>query len=358
LFNELAREDGTIFQPLNQVLFGGEAVTPHWVHHVIECGPPKRLLHVYGPTECTTFATFYPVTHVDKDAGTIPIGRPISNTIAYVLDNEGKPAPVGVPGELYLGGEGLALGYINQTELTREKFVRNPFGGTEDHLYRTGDIARYLSDGNIEFVGRADRQVKIRGFRIEPEEVEAILKRHPSVEDAVIIAREDEPGERQLAAYIVPRSGEPASDWGGFLRSRLPDYMMPSAFVLLDKLPLTPNGKVDRCALPTPERRSEDYRAPRSGQEQILCQIFAEVLKLDRVGVDDNFFALGGHSLLAMQLVNRLRETFGAALDVEIPLRAVFENPTVAAISEVIKNIMWAAGETGRIPEEGEEMVL
>ena len=360
LFNELAREDGRIFQSLNQVLFGGEAVNPHWVRHVMECGPPKRLLHVYGPTECTTFATFYPVTHVEKDAPTIPIGRPISNTTAYVLDGEEKPVPVGVPGELYLGGEGLALGYINQPELTRDKFVTNPFVDTGNHLYRTGDLARYLSDGNIEFIGRLDGQVKIRGFRIEPGEIESILKRHPGLEDAVVVAREEEPGERCLVAYLVPRRAARKSDWGGFLRRKLPDYMMPSAFVLLDKLPLTPNGKIDRRALPAPERKIEAYRAPRSPQEQILCEIFAKVLKLERVGIDDNFFALGGHSLLAMQLVNRMRETLRAELDVEIPLRAVFENPTVAGISELIQNITWAAGavQTDRSPGQGEEMVF
>jgi nonribosomal peptide synthetase DhbF len=244
--------------------------------------------------------------------------------------------------------------------LTRDIFVANPFVDTGNQLYRTGDLARYLPDGNIEFIGRIDGQVKIRGFRIEPGEIEAILKRHPGVEDAVVVAREDQPGERRLVAYIVPQNGESTSDWSSFLRRKLPDYMMPSAFVLLDKLPLSPNGKVDRHALPAAERQTEAYRAPRSPQEQILCEIFAEVLKLERVGVDDNFFALGGHSLLAMQLVNRMRETLGAELDVEIPLRAVFENPTVAAISEVVENIMWAAGaiETDRTPEEGEEMVL
>jgi amino acid adenylation domain-containing protein len=360
LFNELARENGRIFQSLNQVLFGGETVNPHWVRHVMECGPPKRLLHVYGPTECTTFATFYPVTHVEKDAATIPIGRPISNTTSYVLDSDGKPVPVGVPGELYLGGEGLALGYINQPELTRDIFVANPFVDTGNQLYRTGDLARYLPDGNIEFIGRIDGQVKIRGFRIEPGEIEAILKRHPGLEDAVVVAREEEPGERRLVAYLVPRSDGRTSDWGGFLRRKLPDYMMPSAFVLLDKLPLTLNGKIDRRALPAPERQIETYRAPRSPQEQILCEIFAEVLKLERVGIDDNFFALGGHSLLAMQLVNRMRENLRAELDVEIPLRTVFENPTVAGISELIQNITWAAGavQTDRSPGQGEEMVF
>ncbi|HEY5742609.1 MAG TPA: amino acid adenylation domain-containing protein, partial [Terrimicrobiaceae bacterium] len=227
---------------------------------------------------------------------------------------------------------GLAQGYINQPELTRDKFVPNPFADTGHLLYRTGDIVRYLPDGNIEFIVRADGQVKIRGFRIEPGEVEVVLKRHPAVEDAVVTAREDEPGERRLAAYIVLQNGDPTGDWRGFLQERFPDYMIPSAFVILDKLPLTPNGKVDRHALPAPERQLESYRAPRSPQEEILCGIFAEVLKLERVGIEDNFFALGGHSLLAIQLVNRTRETLGVELDV----RTIFEMPVVSELASCL----------------------
>ena len=342
LLNELAAVNGRIFQGVKQVLFGGEAVNPESVRRVLESGgAPRRLLHVYGPTECTTFATFYPVTHVEKDAATIPIGRPISNTTAYVLDKHGNPLPIGVPGELYVGGPGVAQGYLNRPELTRERFVADPFSADKSQrLYRTGDIVKFLADGNIEFVGRADGQVKIRGFRIEPGEVEAVLKRHCGVEDAVVVAREDEPGERRLVAYVVPKKGEPTKDWGGFLQGKLPDYMMPSAFVVLDKLPLTLNGKVDRRALPAPERRIKAYRAPRTPQEQILCEIFADLLPVDRVGIDDDFFELGGHSLLAMQLVSRVRNTLGsklAARGIDVPLRVFFENPTVAAIAEYIE---------------------
>ena len=331
LFNELAAANGRIFQSVKQVLFGGEAVNAESVRRVVESGgAPRRLLHVYGPTECTTFATFHLVTHVEKDATSIPIGRPISNTTAYVLDKHGNPVPIGVPGELYLGGPGVAQGYLNQPELTRERFVADPFAADRtQRLYRTGDVVKFLADGTIEFMGRMDNQVKIRGFRIEPGEVETVLKRHCGVEDAVVLAREDEPGERRLVAYVVPKSGEPEKDWGGFLKEKLPDHLIPSAFVVLDKLPLTPHGKVDRRALPAPQRQIEGYRAPRTPQEQILCEIFAEVLKLERAGVDDNFFAFGGHSLLAMQLVSRVRNTLGS----ELAVRAIFEAPTVAGLA-------------------------
>ena len=258
LFNELAAWNGSIFKGIKQVLFGGEAVNPHWVSHVLESGPPQRLLHVYGPTECTTFATFYLVQHVSADATTIPIGRPISNTTAYVLDSHRNPVPVGIPGELYLGGPGLAQDYLNRPELTREKFVPDPFGEEKgQRLYKTGDIVKYLPDGNIEFIGRADHQVKIRGFRIEPGEVEAVLGRHANVETAVVVVREDEPGERQLVAYIVPRNGSVPNEWRDFLRGKLPAYMIPSAFVELDALPMTASGKIDRLALPKPQCDSE-----------------------------------------------------------------------------------------------------
>ena len=329
LFNEFASHDGKFFHALEQVLFGGEAVNPRWVAHVLESGPPKRLLHVYGPTECTTFALFYRVQELPlENATTIPIGKPISNTTAYVLDRDRNPVPVGSPGELYLGGEGLARGYINQPELTREKFVPHPFSDGTGLLYRTGDVVRYLADGNIEFIGRADGQVKIRGFRIEPSEIEVVVKRHPNVEDAAVLAREDELGKRRLVAYIVPQNRASAVDWQAFLQTKLPEYMVPSFFVSLEKLPLTPNGKVDRQALPAPGLQLKSYRAPRSPQEEMLCAIFAEVLKVERVGIDDSFFALGGHSLMAIKLVNRIRGTLGIDLDV----RSVFEMPIVAQL--------------------------
>ncbi|HEY5707247.1 MAG TPA: amino acid adenylation domain-containing protein, partial [Terrimicrobiaceae bacterium] len=331
LFNELAAADPGMFGGVRHLLVGGEAVNARWARHVLESAtPPLRLLNGYGPTECTTFAVVHHIDHLPANAVTVPIGRPISNTKAYVLDSQLMPVPIGIPGELYLGGAGLANGYLNRPDLTEERFISNPFGDSDSpRLYRTGDRVKYLSDGNIEFICRNDNQVKIRGFRIEPGEVEVALKHHPGVEDTVVVAREDETGERRLVAYVVPKNGEPTKDWGGFLQGKLPDYMVPSAFVVLDKLPSTPNGKVDRRALPAPERRIEAYRAPRTPQEQILCEIFADLLSVDRVGIDDNFFELGGHSLLAMQLASRVRSTLGAELEV----RVVFEAPTVAGLA-------------------------
>ena len=330
LFNELAAWNGRIFEGIKQVLFGGEAVNPHWVRHVVESGPPKRLLHVYGPTECTTFATFYPVQQVPAGATTIPIGRPISNTTAYVLDGHRNPVPVGVPGELYLGGPGLAQLYLNRPELTQEKFVPDPFCRSDgQRLYKTGDIVKYLPDGNIEFIGRADQQLKIRGFRIEPGEIEVVLGSHANVEAAVVVAREDEPGERQLVAYIVPRNGSASRDWRDFLMGKMPAYMIPSAFIELEALPMTASGKVDRQALPAPESPGEAYSPPRTPQEEILCEIFADLLSVERVGINDNFFELGGHSLLAIRLVLRLRKI----VQIEVPVTAVFEHPTISDLS-------------------------
>ena len=354
LFNELAAADVRIFEGIKQVLFGGEAVNPEPVRRVLESGgAPGRLLHVYGPTECATFATWYAVSHVGKEAATIPIGRPISNTTAYVLDGQGQPVPIGVPGELYLGGPGVAQGYLNEPELTRESFVADPFAEDKSQrLYRTGDLVKWLADGNLEFIGRADAQVKIRGFRIEPGEVEVVLKRHPDVEDAAVIAREDEPGQRRLVAYVVARNGERRTDWGGFLRSKLPDYMMPSAFVLLDKLPLSPNGKVDRRALRAPARQLETYRAPKTPQEQILCAIFAEVLKLERVGVDDNFFALGGDSIMSILLVSRARRC-----GLELTPRDVFQLRTVGALAAAARAPELAGQSKSRAAEAIGEIV-
>jgi amino acid adenylation domain-containing protein len=351
LFNELARADATLFQGLNQVLFGGEAVNPQWVRQVMESARPKRLLHVYGPTECTTFATFYPVTHVEKNVTTIPIGKPISNTTAYVLDKQGHPVPIGIPGELYLGGPGVAEGYPNEPELTRERFVPDPFVLDQtQRLYRTGDVVKFLPDGNIEFIGRCDGQVKIRGFRIEPGEVEVVLRRYIAVEDAVVVAREDEPGERELVAYIVPRRDSAPGDWRGFLQGKLPAYMIPSAFVELDALPMTPSGKVDRLALPKPERRLGENSAgvELTPTEQIVSNVWANVLGTDGSGVEKSFFELGGHSLLAIQVVTALRQI----LQIEIPVNALFSNPTVSSFSRHLDQIVAQNLQTVRPPIE------
>jgi acyl carrier protein len=284
--------------------------------------------------------------------GSIPIGRPIANTEVYLLDSQLSPVPIGVSGELYIGGDGLARGYLNRPELTAEKFIAHPFTKERGaRLYKTGDVARYLPDGNIEFLGRMDHQVKVRGYRIEVGEIESALGQHPAVRDAVVLAREDTLGDpsaslmtgKRLVAYVVPRR-EPApivSGLNSFLKEKLPQYMIPSAFVFVDIMPLTPNGKIDRKALPAPDQSrpemGELYVAPRTPVEEMIAEIWAQVLKLDTIGVHDNFFELGGHSLLAAQVVSRIRE----ALQADLPLRVLFEKPTVASLSDYVEAVRW-----------------
>ncbi|MEW5928157.1 MAG: non-ribosomal peptide synthase/polyketide synthase [Gemmatimonadota bacterium] len=334
LFNRVAHEEPGGFGTLRHLLFGGEAVDPASVRRVLESGAPGRLLHVYGPTETTTYASRHLVRGVEPDAATVPIGGPLGNTTLYVLDAGGEALPAGLPGELYVGGPGVARGYLGRPKLTVEKFVPDPFSAEAGaRLYRTGDRVRWTAAGEIEFLGRVDQQVKIRGFRIEPGEVEAALLAEEGVHEAVVLAREDAPGDRRLVAYVVAAEGgaaPTAAELRAGLRQRLPEHMVPGAFVLLESIPLTANGKVDRRALPAPERGSAGaYAAPRTATEGVLAGIWAEVLRTERVGVLDNFFELGGHSLLATQVVSRVWEAFG----VEVPLKALFEVPTVAGLA-------------------------
>ncbi|NCT61530.1 MAG: amino acid adenylation domain-containing protein [Microcystis aeruginosa G13-01] len=336
LFNQLANLVPQAFSNLRCLLFGGEAVEPKWVEEVLEKGAPQRLLHVYGPTENTTFSCWYLVEKVASTATTIPIGKAIANTQIYLLDKNLQPVPIGVVGELHIAGAGLAKGYLNRPELTQEKFIANPFDKTgKSKLYKTGDLARYLPDGNIEYVGRIDNQVKIRGFRIELGEIEAVLSQNQAVQSSCVIVREDNLGDKRLVAYVVlqPEINLTTNEIRQFLRAKLPDYMVPTAFVLLDTFPLTPNGKIDRRALPVPDLQSQgEYIAPRNPIEEKIAQIWAEVLKLERVSIEDNFFELGGHSLLATQVISRCQEAFEIAL----PLRYLFESPTIAQLSAVI----------------------
>jgi acyl carrier protein len=269
----------------------------------------------------------------------VPIGRPIANTQIYILDPHLNPVPIGVVGELHSGGVGLARGYLNRRELTAQKFVANPFSDQPGaRLYKTGDLARYLPDGNIEFLGRIDNQVKIRGFRIELGEIEFVLGQHPTVQSSVVVVQEDTPGDKRLVAYAVGQQGESfdAAEIRKYLKQKLLEYMIPSAFVLLDEFPLTPNGKVDRKALPAPNQDRPElgniYQAPRTPVEEALASIWCELLNVDRVGIQDSFFELGGHSLLATQVISRMRNAFS----IEVPLRQMFDAPTIAEMETFI----------------------
>ena len=339
LFNQLIQLAPDAFASLSYVLFGGEAVTPSLVRELLLHNAPEHLLHVYGPTENTTFSTWYPVQEVPTTAQTVPIGRSISNSEVYVLDEQLRLVPVGAPGELYVGGEGLARGYHRQPDLTAERFIPHPFSEEPGaRLYRTGDQVRWREDGVLEFLGRMDQQVKIRGFRIEPAEIETILAESPSIQKCAVMVRKDKNGEKSLVAYIVPRPDQeimPAK-MRAYLKTRLPDYMLPSAWVVLDHLPLTDNGKVDRRALPEPEwtslRHTTDYVAPDTSVEQKLADIWRQVLGVEQVGIHDDFFDLGGHSLLAMRIISQVRDTF----HIEIPLKSLFVASTVSELALVI----------------------
>jgi amino acid adenylation domain-containing protein len=331
-FRQLIRVDGERGGDLalRVVVFGGEALEPASLREWVErrgAGTP-RLVNMYGITETTVHVTYRVITREDVFAGSgSPIGQAIPDLRLYVLDPTRRPVPVGVPGELYVGGAGVARGYLNRPELTAERFVDDPFA--PGRLYRTGDRVRWTADGGLEYLGRLDEQVKIRGFRIELGEIEARLAEHPEVREAVVLAREDVPGDRRLVAYVV--GAVEADALRAHVRQSLPEYMVPSAFVVVDRLPLTAHGKVDRRALPAPDLAGEEerYVAPRTPVEETLAGIWAETLRLERVGVEDGFFDLGGHSLLATRVLSRVREEFG----VELPLRALFEGPTVAEMA-------------------------
>ena len=331
LFNQLAHSVPHAFAGLKSLLFGGEAVEPKWVQAVLEKGAPANFIHVYGPTESTTFASWHRVEAVSADALTIPIGIPLANTQLYILDAYLQLVAVGIPGELHIGGAGLARGYLNRPDLTAEKFIANPF--KEGRLYKTGDLARYLPDGRIEYLGRIDHQVKIRGFRIELGEIEAVLSRHERVQQCVVIVREDPPDNKILLAYVVAGEVE-VNALREFLKQQLPEYMVPSTFVRLEALPLTLNGKVDRRALPLPSAEKlnqSDFAPPQTADQIMLARLFAESLHLpvEQIGLNDNFFELGGHSLLAVQLIHRINK----ALAQDLKLADLFSVPTIAGLS-------------------------
>jgi acyl carrier protein len=291
------------------------------------------IINMYGPTETTVWSS---VHLVDEIGHTIPIGRPISNTVIYIVDKYVQPVPIGVPGEIFIGGEGVARGYLNRPELTAEKFIFNPFGAEADsRLYRTGDLGRFRADGTIEFLGRIDHQVKIRGHRVELHEIELAFSQHPALREIVVVAREDTAGDQRLVAYVVATSNAKptATELRRFAQDRLPEAMMPAVFVFLDELPLTPNGKVNRKALPAPEGQRPEletaYIAPGTRQEKTIAQVWSELLGVVQVGLNDNFFDLGGNSLLVVQAQSRLREALGR----DLPVVKLFQYPTVKALA-------------------------
>jgi amino acid adenylation domain-containing protein len=346
LFNQVAQSEPDAFAPLRYLSFGADTSDAQAVRRVLESGKPLHLVHLYGPTEGTTLSSWYEIEKVPADARTIPIGQSVSNTELWVLDQYGHVLPVGVPGELFIGGDGLAREYLKHPKLTAEKFVPHPFSNEPGaRLYRTGDLVRYLSDGNIDFLGRMDQQVKIRGFRIELGEIEAVLNEHTAVRESVVLVRDDVPGEKRLVAYVVADSGAIVNELRSWLRERLPEYFVPTFFIVLDKLPLTANGKVDRRALPAPDQSEllkEKLVAPRTPEEEKIAAIWSDVLDIKPIGIQTNFFDLGGHSLLATRVVTRISEAFG----IRLPLRALFDSPTiagvaaqVASVSEIVKKL-------------------
>jgi amino acid adenylation domain-containing protein len=335
--------------PRRLLVVGGEASPREGATQVQTLNRDLRILNHYGPTETTVGVLTWEVTQDGQWTSTLPLGRPLRNTRAYVLDANLLPAPIGVPGELYVGGDNVTRGYLNQPDLTAERFIPDPFSAEPGaRFYKTGDMVRFLSEDTIEFLGRKDQQIKIRGYRIEPGEIEAQLELHPDVREAIVIPREDQPGEKRLVAYVAAAAPSlQVNDLRSHLAERLPEYMLPSSFVLLSALPRTPNGKIDRQALPAPAEAedTELFVAPRTAVEAALAGIWAELLGVEEIGVKNSFFELGGHSLMAMQLLSRLRGTF----QLELPLRVVFEAPTIAELALALVRSEVRPGQVERI---------
>jgi len=347
---EIDRKVSQIPDSLRLVITGSDQVLPEklalWQKLVTEKRQNIQWINAYGLTETTITSTVYqlPVNYQLNTTHSVPIGRPIANTEIYILDQNLQPVPIGIPGELHIGGAGLARGYLNRKQLTNEKFISNPISSSKSsRLYKTGDLARYLPDGNIEFLGRIDYQVKIRGFRIELGEIEAVLAQHPLVKSSAVIVREIQPGNKQLVAYVVTEDhSNIQQDLRSFLKQNLPDYMLPAFFVRLAELPLTPTGKINRRALSALmlELNHEiDYILPRNPLEQKLAEIWCQVLGLEKVSVEENFFNLGGHSLATIQIISRIRET----LKIDLPLQYLFTEPTIAGLTKIINQLLQTA---------------
>ncbi|MEG4417921.1 amino acid adenylation domain-containing protein [Microcoleus sp. LAD1_D5] len=351
----LSQETLVLAPSLRLTIIGGEKALPErlktWIERV---GQQVRLVNTYGPTEATVVGTICELSAADATLRELPIGRPIGNVQTYILDCHGQPVPTGIPGELHIGGAGLARGYLNRPELTAEKFIPSPFSNEPgSRLYKTGDLTRYRPDGNIEYVGRIDNQVKIRGFRIELAEIEAALSQHPAVRESAVLVWSEANARKRLVAYVVPETREqnsslPSSELRQFLQERLPDYMVPSAFVLRSKLPLTPNGKLDRKALPAPDRDrpelEEAFAAPRTASEKILAEIWAQVLGLEQVGIDDNFFELGGDSILSIQVISKANQA-----GLRLTPKQLFQHQTIAQLATVADTAQTQQSEQGLI---------
>jgi acyl-CoA synthetase (AMP-forming)/AMP-acid ligase II/acyl carrier protein len=342
---------------LRRIFCGGESLPIALKERFFEA-LDVDLFNQYGPTEATVDATFH-LCERDNFARSVPIGRPIANTQIYILDHRLQPVPIGVTGELYIGGTGLAQGYLNRPDLTAERFIPDPFGNKKgERLYKTGDLASYLPNGDIEFLGRGDYQVKLRGLRIELGEIEAWLSEHPAVNEALVAVHEAATDDARLVAYVTLRQEQaPApGELNEFLKERGPEFMVPSEFVILNNFPLLPSGKIDRQALPAPCQartdQSEKFIAPRTPIENGLARIWARVLRVERVGVQDNFFDLGGHSLLAMQMISRAREAF----QLELPLRLFFDAPVIEKLALVVEDLLIKKIED--IPEEEAQHLL
>jgi acyl-coenzyme A synthetase/AMP-(fatty) acid ligase/acyl carrier protein len=356
-------KDAEMTSRVSALVVGGENLLAKAIAFWQQNAAGTRIFNEYGPTETVVGCCVYEAQKSEDGVGSVPIGRPIANTQIYILDPHLQPLPIGSPGELFIAGIPLARGYLNRPELTAQRFLPDPFSTSPgSRIYRTGDRARYLSDGVIEYLGRLDEQVKIRGYRIELGEIEAMLRQHPSVSEAVVLAREDYEAERRLVAYLVLPAGEEANsaEVRSYLRQRLPEYMVPGSYVYLEEMPLSSNGKVERGRLPAPEEveggaggaAGKSYEGARTPIEEMLVGLYAEVLHVERVSITDSFFDLGGHSLLATQLISRVRETF----QVEVPLRALFEAPTVAGLAVILEESI--IKEVEEISEEEAQKLL
>jgi aspartate racemase len=351
LFQQVVDERLEALSGLRQLLAGGDVLSVPHVRRVLAELPGCRLINGYGPTENTTFTCCHTVTAATDLEHSVPIGRPIANSRVYVLDRQRRPVPIGVPGELWIAGDGLARGYLNRPELTAERFVAHDLGGgLHERLYRSGDLVRYLADGSLQFLGRLDDQVKLRGFRVEPGEIETALLRHEDVREAAVVIRTGPRGDKQLVAYVVAQRSLAVPDVRDFLRRTLPDYMVPAAVLFLDRLPLTPNGKIDHRALPTPELTgglpAAEHVGPRDELERLLVGSWEEALQMSPIGVRDDFFELGGHSLLAVRVFARLQRRLGRSL----PLAALFQAPTIEGLAALIRSGGWTSPWKSLVP--------